>query len=458
MIVERKMFCSMGAKLSIAIPTYGAPKGVIQNVQRLLRYEDDRIEIIVIDNDETGEQIKDKMLQIKDPRFYYFQNKTNIGRSNNVAKAVELASMDHVLLLSSNDQLYFDAVNEILEKLDKYPNYGIMLGTVTTNTGGYGFDPKSPGIYKAGYEALITIPFLGNLMPMVINRKYLDFKYLYGQNEHYMQLRMALIAAKYGDLIYLNNTIGDMSANENNILNKETDECFFNGYTPEKWDISIGGHLHYSPEARILQLKSYLTLIEDCCERRDQKSKVIEKWVISLMAKCLYAIAHYVSPYSIRVDGQMGHLHYKDVLDLFKNEMLSFFKEREDKGSYYFSGHLQDLVNNELLLIAQGKSILESILSSDRVYIWGTGRNQINLQSLLKCMKIQSYLSECKEDLTDALVLVLTGTNNNLRKEMLDHGAAQVLFMDRMAKYIGIVWCSEHDGPEYWDEYVAYMD
>lgn len=446
--------------LSIAIPTYGYPEGIIANVTKLLTYERQNIEIIVVDNDETGEQIKHHMMMITDQRFHYYQNKENIGRSNNVAKAVEKASIDNVLLLSSDDELLFDAVDEIIDLLQKNTPYGLMLGTINTNTGGYGFDPKIPGTYHAGSEALSTIPFLGDLMPMVINRKYLDFNNLYEQNEQYMQLRMALMTAKKGNLIYLHHILGNMVAPANSHLeNGKLSECFFHGYTPEKWDVNNGGIMQYSPEGRIMQLKNYLQIIEDCCERRDQKLRVIEKWVVSLMAKSLQAIPAYMSPVYIRMDGYIGHLHYTEVLENFKNEMMVFFQEREKKGEYYYSGHLQDLINNELLLIQQGKFILQNILNADKVFIYGNSKKEKNLQGLLTCMGIDSQLFTLNKNIKGELILVDSEYDLELEKDLLQNNPVKtVLFMDRMAKYLTIVWCSEHEGEEYCKEYLAYLD
>lgn len=447
--------------LSIAIPTYGYPEGIIANVTKLLTYEGNNIEIVVVDNDETGEQIQSHMMTIKDPRFHYYQNKENIGRTNNIVKAVEMASIDNVLLLSSDDELLFDAVDEIVDLLESRISYGLMLGTINTNTGGYGFDPKTPGTYHAGSEALVTVPFLGDLMPMVINRRYLDFQNLYGQNEQYMQIRMALMVAKKGNLIYLNHDLGNMLAPENSHLedNGKLSECFAHGYSPEKWDVNNGGVMQYSPEGRIRQLKSYLQIIENCCERRDQKLRVIEKWVVSLMAKSLQAIPSYMSPVVIKIDGYLGHLHYKDVLENFKNEMMIFFREREERGEYYYSGHLQDLINNELLLIKQGELILQSILEADNVLIYGNKRKEKNLQGLLKCMGIEAQLFTSCEDINGELILTESQFDFRLEQAFFQSNTVKkALFMDRMAKYLAIVWCSEHEGEEYCKEYVAYID
>ena len=292
---------------------------------------------------------------------------------------------------------------------------------------------------------------------MIINRKYLKFQNLYGQNEHYMQFRMALMAAKKGDFIYLNHTLGSMIADESFALGMKQNECFSNGFSLEKWDIKIGGVIHYSPEARVMQLKSNLELIEDCCERRDQKLRVIEKWVTFFMSRSLYAVAVYKSISSIKIDGYLGHLHYKNVLEQFKNEMLPFFKEREEKGEYFFSGHLQDIVKNEMLLLEQAKSILHEILASDKIFIYGDGRYEKKLRSLLQLMNIDSELYDGCSNVDCDLMLVISQSNKGLEKDLLQKGIGKVLFMDRMHKYIGIVWCSEHEGQEYWNEYTAYM-
>ena len=56
----------MEKKLSIAIPTFGYPVSVVENIQRLLKFDRNDIEIVLVDNDASGKQIKDYMMSIED--------------------------------------------------------------------------------------------------------------------------------------------------------------------------------------------------------------------------------------------------------------------------------------------------------------------------------------------------------------------------------------------------------
>ena len=96
----------MKPKLSISIPTYGSPEIVVQNVKKILECPYQNIEVNIVDNDETGEQLKNVTNIITDKRFRYHRKAKNIGRRNNIAKAIEIAEANFVLLLSSSDEIY----------------------------------------------------------------------------------------------------------------------------------------------------------------------------------------------------------------------------------------------------------------------------------------------------------------------------------------------------------------
>jgi len=106
--------------LSIVIPTYGAPESTEKTVRNLLGFYDEDIEILVSDNDPTGEQIGDRFDDIKDSRFSYYRNKTNIGRSNNIVRAIELAKADFAMLCSSEDVIYQEGVDAVLKTIKKH--------------------------------------------------------------------------------------------------------------------------------------------------------------------------------------------------------------------------------------------------------------------------------------------------------------------------------------------------
>ena len=144
----------MKPSLSISIPAYGYPGSLKANITRLLTSVRQDIEIVVVDNDETGTQIKESMLQIKDSRFHYYQNECNIGRTNNIVKAIEKAEADFVLLMSCDDELNLDALDKVIEAIENFPELALVMGTVTTSLGGLAYPNIGAGRYERGFQVL----------------------------------------------------------------------------------------------------------------------------------------------------------------------------------------------------------------------------------------------------------------------------------------------------------------
>lgn len=446
--------------LSIAIPTYGAPKAVKQLVEDILAWDIRNIEIIVVDNDETGTQIKEYMLAIEDGRFVYFQNEKNIGRSNNIVKAVELSKANHVLVMSSDDRIFYDAVVQIIGCIRENPSIGLIMAQVKTTDGKNGFPCPKPGVYTAGAEALMRTPFLGNLVPMVVNKINLDVDGLYNQDEYYMQTRMSIIEACKADVVVLDCVLGEMIANEVYAENIEKfDVLLLNGYSPEKWDATIGGDKYYSPQARVKQLKQYLDLIDqNCVLRLNWKLEIVHKWVTNKLADALYAVIAYQSSFFISTDGNLGHLDYGMVIDYFEREMLMYFAQKEYEKKYYFVGRLRDIIKNEMILINQGKEILNHILCAKHIGIYGYGRQVQLMKKLLECMDVLAEIFVEGKGCNYDLILVPDMYSYETEKILKSSQNVYIDFMDRMGKYIGINWCSEHSGKEYWRSYNAYID
>lgn len=452
----------MKLKLSIAIPTFGAPKVVTNNVKRLLKCDRTDIEVLVSDNDETGEQLKDIVTTINDIRFRYYKNDRNIGRNNNIAKAVELARADYVLLISSDDELYMDALSEILETIDTYPNIGIILGTMINSYGQTGFESRPAGVYQKGYEAFINLPFLGDLMPMVINKSYIDLKKCYDQNEYYMQQRLALYAAGQGDLVFLKNKMGYMISSEEIHLNPSAYESFANNsFSSETWDLNAAGYVYYSHKARIIQLQQYISIIEEFDLRLNQKMQVLEYWTSKMLAKALFYVSECRNPFplSIEKQGFQGIYSYNDILKVFEYEMSMFFAKREAERKYFFLGKLRDMINNETIILNQSEQILKDVMDFSMIGVFG--KDSIiseKLHKLLSMMGQKTSTISLESDIKDMLILVPRMYSKELDEKLKAKGAVKVHFMDRMAKYLGIVWCSRISDPKSFADYSVYMD
>ena len=263
----------MKPKLAISIPTYGYPNSVTANISRLLECKRQDIEIVVVDNDASGTQIKKQMLEIHDKRFHYYQNECNIGRANNIVKAVERAEADFVLLMSSDDELYLDSIGELIGVIDQFSNLALIMGTIVTDLGGQAYAKIAAGRYEKGFQVLNVLPFLGNLLPFVINKKYIKCAQLYGLEETYMQNRLALTVANSGDLVVLDRIIG-MQVDNMSDRYGGTIEIFENGTGLSTWNT---GGCYYGPYNRIEQLKAELDIINQYQMRMDKKLKIVIK-------------------------------------------------------------------------------------------------------------------------------------------------------------------------------------
>lgn len=448
----------MELKLSIAIPTFGSPEAVTQNVKNILKCKHQNIEVIIVDNDETGVQLKDILNQVTDSRFRYYKNDKNIGRNNNIARAAEVSGADHVLLMSSDDELYLDALDEIMQILDSDPSCGLILGTMKDSMGGTSFPPVEPGTYRKGYEAFLNLPVLGNLVPMVINKNYLDFDKLYNVQEYYMQVRMALYAAGQGDFVYIKSKMGYAIANEEIIANKNICEPLRRGTNIKaSWDVRISGSAYCSDDARILQLKQYISIIEGFPMRLNQKLKVVDAWTTYFVTLAIGYVTACQSPSHISNCGFDGTYTYRDILGKMEYELNMFFAEREAKGEYFFTGRLGDIIKNELILLKQAENILADIQNNEIVSIHDRdSRITMNLHKLLELMQIKSVILSSEENLKDRVILVSGMYDQELDASLKERGALKIHFMDRMAKYLAIVWCSMHQQPENFAEYVMY--
>ena len=89
--------------LSICIPTFNRAQIVYECVKDCLSYQTEQIEVVVNDNCSTDDTCK-LLSEIKDERFHYYCNDTNIGYSNLVV-ALTKGHGKYCLLLSDEDAI-----------------------------------------------------------------------------------------------------------------------------------------------------------------------------------------------------------------------------------------------------------------------------------------------------------------------------------------------------------------
>ena len=101
--------------LSICIPTYNRAEIVYQCVKQCLEIESDQIEVVVNDNCST-DNTKALLGDIKDERFCYYCNDSNIGYPN-FSVALKKAKGKYALLLSDEDDIINLNLEETIKQL-----------------------------------------------------------------------------------------------------------------------------------------------------------------------------------------------------------------------------------------------------------------------------------------------------------------------------------------------------
>lgn len=454
--------------ISIAIPAYGLPEAVCKNVHYLLNNTDENVEIVVVDNDYTGEQIKEYMTNIKEPRFSYIQNETNIGRIKNMVKAVEVSSSDNVFLCSCDDTIYTEKLPIIIRTIRDNPEYGIIMGRVPTDLGNSGFRPIKPGHYTMGFEAMYAIPLMYSLRPFVVNKRHLNLEWLMNSGYRYMQNAILWSAVAKGDLFFLDCDIALGIDERSDVVNNFRSEIISKNLDFKSWDIA---EITFAPEVRASQFISYIRLFERANLRMDNFIKLIDQNVNYAMGDVVEAVYASHDPIC-RGAGLFMDSDY--VLDRFEEEVCKFLSLREEEAVFFYSGRLHDRILNEKNIIRQASDILLKINEcNNSVYIYGTGKSTITLKRVLELIGVQikGVISDEDSEKTKCdgvdiiplseiekcgLILV-----NDIFREKIDErlkgvGLNNVEYFDLMNKYLAIAWCNKHKGEDSMRPFCAY--
>lgn len=105
--------------LTIAIPTYNGAKTIKDMLNILLPQVDKRVEVLISDNcstDETPEIIAS--YKIKYPFIKYVRNSKNLGADGNFLQCMQMANGKFTMLLSDDDILVENALENILSFLE----------------------------------------------------------------------------------------------------------------------------------------------------------------------------------------------------------------------------------------------------------------------------------------------------------------------------------------------------
>lgn len=196
--------------ISICYPTYNRAEIIYANVNHLLNnYDGDDIEVIVLDND-SPDDTKQKMQLIHDNRFKYYRNSENIG-SQNLLAILRKASAQFALLVSDEDTIDCSVLPRIIDVLKRNKSIGIVYAAADAG-GSVRFVKK--GKYK-GFKAIEAIEDHTYMSGFIYNVKAVCYELagiddanifnIYGKGYNFLMLAI-LIGSKNG-LICLEDVI-----------------------------------------------------------------------------------------------------------------------------------------------------------------------------------------------------------------------------------------------------------
>ena len=108
---------------SICIPNYNYSKYIVETINSLLNQTFKNIEICISDNASTDDSVETIKKYTSEYKFIKLKvNKCNVGYYENLKRAANMASNDWMLMLSSDDIAYKNALEIYGNLIDKIPN------------------------------------------------------------------------------------------------------------------------------------------------------------------------------------------------------------------------------------------------------------------------------------------------------------------------------------------------
>lgn len=138
--------------LSICIPTYNRISRTSKLVEDILSYKGNDIEVIVADNC-SSDETEVILNNIKDNRFKYIRNKSNIGGMPNILNSLNYGSGRFVFLCLDKDRVLPENISLFIKRLK---GLNAIIGQCSLNSTEY-LDDK---VYEEGLESLLNIAYV----------------------------------------------------------------------------------------------------------------------------------------------------------------------------------------------------------------------------------------------------------------------------------------------------------
>ncbi len=115
------------AWVSFCISTYKRPEFLKKQIASLLEQSFQYFEIVISDNDPDGSG-KDVVSSFNDDRVKYYQNGENLGMVKSFNKSIERASTDYIVMITDDDPVKPNMLENFFQIVNKHPGFGIYFG------------------------------------------------------------------------------------------------------------------------------------------------------------------------------------------------------------------------------------------------------------------------------------------------------------------------------------------
>jgi glycosyltransferase involved in cell wall biosynthesis len=113
------------ATIDILLPTYNGAKYITETISSILSQSYKNFRIIISDDKSTDNTV-DVIRKIKDPRIVIFQNKINLGYSQNLEQARSKTTADIIFLCGQDDILASDTLKNTVAAFKISPDIGAV--------------------------------------------------------------------------------------------------------------------------------------------------------------------------------------------------------------------------------------------------------------------------------------------------------------------------------------------
>lgn len=118
------------SKITFVCPSYNHEEYVLDFLDSLLTQTCPDWELIIID-DCSQDKTADKIKSIKDRRIHFIQNQYNKGINATLNKGISLADSELISMMASDDKLYPEYVQTVLETFKKNPDISVCYTPLT---------------------------------------------------------------------------------------------------------------------------------------------------------------------------------------------------------------------------------------------------------------------------------------------------------------------------------------